>query len=355
MKIVFVVPDMAGGGTERVISLLANEYAERGIAVAILSFAGSQQAYPLDPRVETVSAGMPSGGSLSVRLKRLAFMRNYFKKNRECYIFSFSTIGTGFIVLSTLFMKRSMLVSERTDPRSCDHKPYRNFFYGFADRLVCQTQDAIACFPKGLQKKACVIGNPIGADLPECFTGVRKKSIVAAGRLEPVKNHKLLIEAFGIFRGRHPEYSLDIYGKGSLEEELKKYAQEKGLESCVVFHGFCSNVKEEIRDCGMFVLSSDYEGVSNSMIEALAMGIPVIATDCPIGGSRTYIEDGRNGLLVPVGDASRMAEAMSKLADELKLSDNLSKNAQKIRQIYSVDKIADQMLDAAGINRKQNA
>lgn len=352
MKIVFVVPDMAGGGTEHVISLLANEYVKQGIDTAILSFAGSQQAYPLDERVETVSAGAPSGGSAKVRLQRLAFMREYFKKNKGCYIFSFSTIGTGFIVLSTLGMKRKMLVSERTDPRSCDHKPYRNFFYLFADRLVCQTQEAIACFPKVLQKKACVIGNPIEDDLPTRYEGVRRKKIVTAGRLEPVKNHRMLIEAFGMFVKSHPDYTLDLYGKGSLEEELRDYAASLGLEDKVVFHGFCKNVKEEIRDCSMFVLSSDYEGVSNSMIEALAMGMPVIATDCPIGGSRTYIENGKNGLLVSVNNAEEMKNAMTKIANNSKLSDNISKNAEKVRKQCSISKIAGQFYDSAKKDKK---
>lgn len=350
MKIVFVVPDMAGGGTERVISLLANEYVNRGIETSILSFAGNQQAYPLDERVETVSAGKPSDGSLQVRLKRLAFMRRYFKLNPDSYIFSFSTIGTGFIVLSTLFMKSRMLVSERTDPRSCDHKPYRNFFYGFCDVLICQTKDAIRCFPKKLQKRACVIGNPVDAALPERFTGVRRKSVTTAGRLEPVKNHRMLIQAFSIFATKHPEYSLDIYGQGSLEVELKHLVSELGLRNKVIFHGFCRNVKEIICDSSMFVLSSNYEGVSNSMIEALAMGVPVIATDCPIGGSRTYIKDGENGLLVPVQDIERMAAAMAKLADNSDLSENISKKSVNIRKECSIEKIADQMLKAAGIN-----
>lgn len=349
MKIVFVVPDMAGGGTERVISLLANEYVKRGIETAILSFAGNQQSYPLDERVETVSAGMPSGGNPIVRLRRLSFMKNYFRQNRNCYIFSFSTIGTGFIVLATLFHKRRMLVSERSDPRAYDRKRYRDFFYGFADCLVCQTEEAITCFPKRLQKKACVIGNPVDDALPGRFKGKRTKRITTAGRLEEVKNHKMLIEAFGMFSEVFPDYTLDIYGKGSMEEELRQFAADRGLASSVVFHGFCSNVKEEIRDSSMFVLSSNYEGVSNSMIEALAMGIPVIATDCPIGGSRTYIEDGVNGLLVPTKDPVRLSEAMKRLAGDSKLSENLSNNAEKIRYKCSMEKIADQMLEAAGI------
>lgn len=349
MKIIFVLPDMAGGGTERVVSLLANEYVRRGIEVAILSFAGTQQAYALDERVETVSAGEASGGSMKVRLQRLIFMIKYFRQNRNCYIFSFSTIGTGFIVLATLFSGRRMLVSERSDPSAYEHKLYRDFFYGFADRLVCQTEEAIACFPKSLQKKACVIGNPVDAAVPERFAGKREKRIVTAGRLEEVKNHKMLIEAFRLFSEDFPEYTLDIYGKGSMEEELRQLAGQKGMADKVIFHGFCSNVKEEIRKSSMFVLSSNYEGISNSMVEAMAMGIPVIATDCPVGGCRSYIADGVNGLLVPVGDVGKLAAAMRKLAENSELSENISINAEKVRKKYSMQEIADQMLAAAGI------
>ena len=348
MKIVFVVPDMAGGGTEHVIALLANEYVKRGIGVSILSFAGTQQAYALDKRVETVSAGIPSRGNWKTRLKRLAFMRDYFKKNKGCFIFSFSTYGTGFIVLSTLGLGRRMLVSERTDPRSCDHKLYRNFFYRFADCLVCQTQGAIECFPKYLQKKACVIGNPIADTLPERYTGARRKSVVSVGRLEPVKNHRMLIRAFAKFSETYSDYLLEIYGEGSLCDELKEFTETLGIESKVIFHGFCKNVMQEIRDSSMFVLSSDYEGLSNSMIEAMAMGVPVIATDCPIGGSRTYIQDGYNGLLVPVGDAEAMCSAMLKLADNSENSeyyDNISKNSEKIRNNMKCEIIADKFIE----------
>ena len=339
-KIVFVVPDMAGGGTERVISLLANEFVGKGIPTAILSFAGSQQAYPLDPRVETVSAGEASGGSMAVRIKRLAYMRAYFKKNKGCRIFSFSTYGTGFVVLSTLFMKRNMVVSERIDPKSCDHKLYRNFFYLFARRLVCQTQDCVECFPQILQRKAVVIGNPVSPDIPPRFEGERRKRIVSAGRLEPQKNHHLLIEAFAAFSEKHPDFMLDIYGKGYLEEELKRDAERRGIADKVIFHGFCKNMREEIRDSAMFVLSSDYEGLSNSLLEAMAMGLPVISTDCPIGGSRVCIQNDRNGLLVPMRDASALTDAMAKIADNSEYSEIMSRKAEKIKNKYKISEIA---------------
>lgn len=348
-KIVFVVPDMAGGGTEKVITLLANEYAARGMEVGILTFAGNEYAYPLDERVETYSAAMPSDGSFSVRVKRLLNMRQYFKKNKGCRIFSFSTIGTGYVVLSTLFMKRDMLVSERTDPQTCDHKPYRNFFYRFAKCLVCQTPDGVSCFPKSIQRKACVIGNPVSEGLAPVYTGNRKKEIVTAGRLQPVKNQRMLIDAFAEFVKKYEDYTLHFYGKGPLEEELKKQVKDLGLEETVFFHGFSSKVDEDIREAGMFVLSSNYEGVSNSMVEALALGLPVIATDCPIGGCRMYIEPEVNGLLVPVGDKKALAAAMCRLAEDEKLAMRMSENAAKVREEYSIQKIANLMLQAAGM------
>lgn len=346
-KIVFVVPDMAGGGTEKVITLLANEYVKRGIPVAILTYAGKEYAYPLDERVERFCAAMPSSGSLKVRLERFRKMRQFFRKNRGCKIFSFSTIGTGFVVLSTLFMKRDMMVSERTDPQTCDHKLYRNFFYHFAHTLVCQTPDGVTCFPKSLQKRACVIGNPVSEHIAPVYEGERKKEIVTVGRFQPVKNQKMLIEAFEIFEKKHQEYSLHFYGKGPLEDELKKQVQQAGLSEKVVFHGFSSKVDEEIRESSMFVLSSDYEGVSNSMVEALALGIPAIATDCPIGGCKMYIRHGENGLLVPVGDAGALAAAMERIALDPALAKAMSKEARKVREEFSIQRIADRMLKAA--------
>lgn len=346
-KIVFVVPDMVGGGTEKVITLLANEYVKRGIPVGILTYGGNEYAYELDERVERFCAAPRSDGNLGIRLSRFRNMRKYFKENKGCKIFSFSTIGTGFVVISTLFMKRDMLVSERTDPQSCNHKLYRDFFYGFANKLVCQTEDAVLCFPKRLQKKACVIGNPVSEKLVEVYRGKRKKEIVTVGRLQPVKNHEMLIEAFSIFKTRNEGYTLHIYGKGPLEKELKRQTEELGIKKDVIFHGFSSKVDEDIRESSMFILSSDYEGVSNSMVEALALGIPVIATNCPIGGCRAYITNMINGLLVPVRDTKALVQAMETLAKDEELSVMLSKNAERVRENYSVKRIADLMLEAA--------
>lgn len=346
-KIVFVVPDMVGGGTEKVVTLLANEYVSRGIPVGIVTYGGNEYAYELDKRVEKYCAAPKSNGNIWIRLKRFQNMRVYFKKNKGCKIFSFSTIGTGFVVLSTLFMKRDMLVSERTDPQTCDHKLYRNFFYHFAKVLVCQTEDAVKCFPVSLQKKACVIGNPVSNEIADVYLGERKKEIVTVGRLQPVKNQKMLLDAFADFYKEHSDYTLHIFGKGILEDELKKQAQQLGLQEQIVFEGFAKNVDRRIKKSNIFVLCSNYEGVSNSMVEAMALGLPIIATDCPIGGCKSYIENEKNGLLIPVGDKVALVKALKRIAENDDFAAVLSKNAIKVREDYSIKKIGDLMLRAA--------
>lgn len=350
MKIVFVLPDMAGGGTERVVSLLANEYVNRGYQASIMLFAGNQVAYSLDERIDVVHTGDTSGGNPLIRIKRLIAMRRYYKQNAGCAIFAFSAMGAVFSVIAAVGIPHKMLASERNDPRQYKHQKIRNWAYSKADKLVLQTEDMKKCFPESIRRKSAVIPNPVPQNLPEPYQGVRKKRIVSVARLEPQKNHRLLIEAFAEFLKDFPEYELHIFGIGELEEDLKAQVRELQLEDKIIFRGFSANVREEIIDSAMFVLSSDYEGISNSMIEALAMGVPVISTDCPVGGSRAYIENETSGLLVPVGDQAALCNAMKRIVADEKLAKKLSDNAVKIRETYALPKIADRFLKEAGIS-----
>lgn len=349
MKIVFVLPDMPGGGSERVVALLANEYVQRGYQVAILLFAGKQVVYPLDERVEVFIAGDASDGNPLVMFRRLTKMRRFYRENSGCYIFSFCVMGTVFSALAVAGIPHRMLVSERNDPTRISHQRLRNWSYGKAEKLILQTEDVKKCFPEKLRSRSVVIPNPVSEGMPEPFRGERKKQIVSVARLQPQKNHKLLLDAFADFVKEYPEYELHLFGIGELEGDLRRQAKRLGIEQKVIFRGFSSNVKEEIWDSAMFVLSSDYEGISNSMIEALAMGVPVISTDCPVGGSKTYIQDGVSGILTPVGDAKALSEAMKKVAGNPDLAKKLSLNGAKIRETYKLKIIADRFLEEAGI------
>lgn len=350
MKIVFVLPDMPGGGSERVVAMLANEFVKRGYQTAILLFAGNQIAYSLDERVEIFIAGKPSAGNPFIQISRLIKMRRFYKINKGCYIFSFCVRGSIFSVLAAAGIPHRFLVSERSDPTRISGQKLRDWSYRKAEKLIVLTEDMKRCFSDDIQRKAAVIPNPVANDIPEPFQGERRKQIVSVGRLQPVKNHKLLLNAFADFSQIHSDYELHIFGVGDLKNDLKQQAKDLNIEKKVIFRGFISNVQQEIRDSSMFVLSSDYEGISNSMIEALAMGVPVIATDCPVGGSRTYIENDVNGILIPVNDKQALLDAMIKIADNPEFAKKLSDNGVKIKEQCGLSKIADMLLSEAGIS-----
>lgn len=352
MKIIFVIPNMTGGGTERVISLLSNEYIKIGFDVAIMQFAGYEHAYELNEKVEDFSVAPKSNGNPFVMVKRIISMRRYFQKNPDSCIFAFCVMGAVFSVIASWRMKRYILVAERNSPDSCNVKKIRNWAYKRANRITFQTEDGIRYFPEEIAKKAVVIPNPIDTAVPERYTGIRKNRVVTVGRLHHQKNHELLLNAFSDFSKQFPDYELHLYGKGELKKELEEQAIRLGIDNKTVFHGFTENVKEEIYDCKMFVLSSDFEGISNSMIEALAMGIPTISTDCPIGGARIYISTGENGLLVPVKDKEALTSAMIKVASDDIFADKLSMNAVKVKEKYSISSIAERFLEAADIDRR---
>ena len=343
MKVIFTIANMVGGGSERVISILSNQFVKRGIDVSILMTAGNTIEYTLDSKVETVSMGGTSGGSMLKRVERIKNIRNYFEKpeNKDAVLIAFGP-GTSFYTwLSDIGLKHRLIISERNDPGACPHPILRNFIYKQAEKIVFQTFQAKDCFPKGISKKGVVIPNPIRPDIPDKYTGERRKTVVAVGRLDEQKNYPLLLKAFKDFLKKYPEYELHIFGKGHLENNLKAIAiEELGLGDKVVFEGFCKDVNNRIKDAGMFVLSSDYEGISNALIEAMALGLPVISTDCPIGGSSMCIENGKNGLLVPVGGENSLCEAMCKLAQDSELADELGENASKIRDRFNEETIS---------------
>lgn len=345
MNILFIIPRMVGGGAERVISVLSNEFVNRHIGVKILMTAGSDMAYKLDERIEVIQIGGRTGGSIFKRIERIIRMRKVFKQNRDYILVAFEPATAFFTSLAKMGLHMKQVSSERNDPESFPNKKIRNYAYLHSDRVVFQTEDAMRYFQKDIQKRGTIIVNPITEKLPEVYTGPRKHTVVAAGRLEEQKNHVNLFYAFKDFLVKYPDYVLHLYGEGSLEQELKDLAGKLGIRENVVFEGFHESILNEIKDAGMYVLSSDYEGISNSLLEAMGMGMPVVSTDCPCGGSRMCIQDGVNGFLVPVGQVDALRDAMEKLAGSKELAAQMGRAASKVRERFSLQGIVKEWLD----------
>lgn len=346
MKIVFVVSAMNGGGAERVVATLANQFVAQGDDVTILMVAGDTSVYPLHKNVKQLSIGQPSGGNPLVQIKRIMSMRKYFKAHRDYHIVAFSTRINMFAILAAVGIPVSMTVSERNDPNRYNHIRMRNSIYKYGAKngvkFVFQTKDAQMCFPDIVRRNSTVIANPLRSSLPAPAVlrySEREKKIAAVGRLEPQKNHMLLLDAFAGFHQSFPEYKLHIFGQGSLEQKLRNKADHLGIAECVIFEGFRKDILETIKTYTMYVLSSDYEGIPNSLMEAMALGLSCISTDCPIGGSRLCIRDGENGILTPTGNGKALQRAMELVAQDKDKAETMGQYAVGIRERFSEESI----------------
>ncbi len=221
---------------------------------------------------------------------------------------------------------------------------------GKADGVILQTKNELE-FYGGVLKNPMVINNPVKVDLPGVFVGERRKVIVNFCRVSEQKNLPLLFAAMEKLHSDYPEYILEIYGntvvpyEEALCEEYKQLIKTMGAESYIKILPPSKEVHNIVRDCAMFVSSSDFEGLSNSMIEAMAIGLPCVCTDCLGGGAREMITDSENGLLVPINNAEALYCAMKRFIEEPDLAIKCSQNATKKRVELSIDVIADKWID----------
>lgn len=342
-KIIFVTPNLANGGAEYVTSVLANEMAKRGDTVEVAYMKDEETVYRLCEKIDTCF--LFSGKNRFVRiLLKIIRLRKKMKENRDAVFIAMLPFETLYTHAAGIGIRPRVVYSLRNDPANMNSlvdKYIKKFVYGKADRIVFQTEEARDYFPEAVRKKGTVIPNPLSDHLPERFTGQRKKEIAAVGRLAEQKNYPLLLRSFANVHKIHPEWKLRIYGKGGLEQELRELCAELGISRAAEFCGFVPDAAERINQSGMFVMSSDYEGLSNAMLDALATGVPCICTDCPAGGARMMIRDHINGILVPPGDERKMTEAMLELIESPETADVISRKAVEIRDILSAEKITE--------------
>ena len=221
-----------------------------------------------------------------------------------------------------------------------------NFLYPQANGFVFQTKEAQNYFKDSIKNNSVIIPNPISDDfLNETYEPIRRKEIVAIGRLNPQKNHKLLINAFKLVHQKFPDYILKIYGKGILQEELSLQIKELYLEEAVFLMGEVEHVNQILKGAGMFVLSSNSEGMPNALMEAMAMGLPVVSTDCPCGGPRFLIQDGVNGFLTDVGNIQALANKIIILLENPQLAERFALNAMNIIEHIKPERVYNQWRD----------
>ena len=358
MKITFVTSTLTSGGAERVISLLANNFAERGYEVEMIALTSiSPDYYSLNPKVKFIHADKVSKGGL---LGELWWFRRHIKKEQPDVVIAFMEAVYEFVLLALLGTKIPVISSERLDPAliSWPRKVLRWLLLPTTTAHVVQTQQIKQYYNKQIQKKTHIIYNPVNervfqvkGDRLKVEGEERLNRIISVGRLYPQKNQKMMIEAFAKIAPKFPEWSLVIYGEGPERDSLEslvsslfakthQQAVKIQVSSRISLPGRCETVIEEVAKSKVFCLSSDYEGMSNAMIEALCVGTPVISTK--VSGTDELIRDGENGLLVDIGDTDGLAQAFEKLLSNQELREQLGQEGQKLSAQFKTDTIVDQ-------------
>ena len=167
--------------------------------------------------------------------------------------------------------------------------------------------------------------------------------MISLGRLEnKQKRLDIMLDAFAKFQIFHPEYILKIYGNGEDEESVRQWIIDKELNECVYMMGVSTNPIQDLCRGGIFLITSDYEGISNSLLEAMACGLPVVSTDHTPSGARMLITDGENGLLAPMGDVDALSQALQLYAEDTSLAERCGRNAKKVLERFAPEKILDE-------------
>lgn len=339
-KIVFFIGSLGGGGAERVTISLAN-YLSKKYSIVLIVFSKENNNYEISKSIHIKY--LPQKDSKISNIKRIISLKNILKQEKPDTVISLG-LGYQFLFFGNLIKKYHFILSERNSPENFyttrSSKLYTEYCYRRANCVVFQTQEAANYYKGIVNGRSIVIPNLIKENLPSPYSGIREKRIVAVSRLDPQKNLFLLLKGFKEFSKKYPDYILEIYGKGKQREELENFTRQLSLEQKVIFKGQVENVHNKILSATMFISTSNYEGMSNSMLEAMAIGLPVICTDCPIGGARAVIKHNYNGLLIRTNNLKDLVKSMFRIVENPDFASILSHNASRLKFDLSVEKIA---------------
>ncbi len=362
---------LSQGGAERVVSNLANEFVKTGDEIMVATEWFSEDEFPLDERVRRIHVGLreedEKRGRISKAFRRFRYLRELVKKEAPDVVISFCDKANYRTLIATMGMKTPIIMCVRTDPVGHYDRPMDRIlgpvFYPRANGAVFQTTGQRDFFPKYLGDRSTIILNPVhekyylkkegqsDEEIRELIAERRKtqtKTVVQHARLVDFKNQPMLVDAFMKVHEKHPDYDLKIYGPDSedgTKEILERKIREYDASSFIHLMGGSDRIEELVPQGEVYAFSSDWEGLPNALLEAMAMGMPIVATDCPCGGPATVMRDHGNGLLVPIKDPDAMAEGLIYLIEHPEEALSYAAEAAKIRDITNGPVIVRQWRD----------
>lgn len=358
MKVGFLIQRMTSGGAERATSAIASEMAKQNIDVEIISFDSSESYYPLHENVEIFNMELADiSKSASIKrflgcIKRAFEIRRKIKSRELDVLVCMSTTMNLYGLLSTLFTKTKVVGTERNNPYKYKadkiNAILKKISALFLDGFIFQTEAASEYYAESVRKKGTVIQNavfnPLVKEIEPTPVSQKQKIIYGVGRLSAQKRFEDLIDAYAILEKKHPDYRLVIFGEGEDREKLENKIDSYSLNEKILLPGTDKNALKFVSKGSVFVLSSDYEGMPNVLMEAMAVGTPCVSTRCKMGPEE-LISDGENGLLVPVGDVNKLTEAVELIIENPVLAESISKNGRNILKTNDVSAISEKWLE----------
>ncbi|MCM3610394.1 glycosyltransferase family 4 protein [Planococcus sp. MERTA32b] len=339
MKIYFLIHSMRYGGANKVLVDIANFLVSRNHKVGIVTYLNDERFYILDDRIEILNIYTVFDKKRGIRrIGQTLKLRRILKRNNVDVLIAFDNTAKLMGVTATILLKSKMIISERLDPYNYipGRKNTMHTRYKLADGCVFQTEGAANYFPENVITKSVVIPNFINNYSQKALPfEMRENEIAFVARLDiKQKRQDLMIKAFKRVSIAFPDMKLVFYGGGPDEEYLRNLVNKMGLSNQVNFNGVVKEVKESIIKSKLFVMTSDYEGVPNALMEAMSLGLPVVSTDCSPGGAKLLIKDQENGLLVPRDNEEKLADAIIRILNNPDFADALGHEAKKINENY---------------------
>jgi GalNAc-alpha-(1->4)-GalNAc-alpha-(1->3)-diNAcBac-PP-undecaprenol alpha-1,4-N-acetyl-D-galactosaminyltransferase len=348
-KILFVAPTLGSGGAERVLTLMANHWAEEGKDITIAVIIQEKISFELHPNIKVIgqepykmSKHFIQG--LLANIKRVYRLRCIIKETKPDVIISFTTLCNTLSYFARIGLSTPLIISERTNPLAY---PF-NFVWQSLNKIAYKHANALVLQTYGIQKlyhnyrtPQYIIRNPL--ILPSHLSTIASyssKIIITVGRLDTYKNVQMLVHAFA--KTHQKDWSLWIVGRdGGEQKKIEQAVSALDIASQVHFLGNQTDVFSYLSKASIFAMTSRVEGYPNALLEAMAIGLPVVSTDCDFGPSE-MIEEGQNGFIIPMDDVNLFSEKLLVLMQNESLLQQMGQNACKIKETHSLSEIMKQ-------------
>ena len=333
-SICMVVPSLSSGGAERVVSILTSTLAEQGKKIFLIVHRHAKLEYPVSGKVNVLYLDdcKCSPVKAVAKIQRLIAVRRYLKKNKIDYVIPFLDSCMKHTFIASRGLKCAFISTLRNNPYERTHKESRDcdLIAGRAEGNFVQNEEQKNYFNEKIRKKTFIVPNPVSsiflAGEKQYSDSIRK--MVAIGRLNEQKNYKRLLTAIGTVRKKYSDIHLKIYGEGNLDSEIRSMIKASGLEDTVELMGRTNDVMGVLSENDLFVMSSDYEGMPNALMEAMAFGMPCVSTDCPTG-PRALIGNDERGMLAELDDGASLSD---KIIDMIEHADSAKIKGQRAKE-----------------------